>query len=73
MRVGVVSVSALTAAELRIVPFLPTYLTFQQIAARLFVSRNTVKSHTAAIYRKLGVASRAEAIEQLQELGLLDS
>jgi LuxR family maltose regulon positive regulatory protein len=72
MRTVRVGASSLTAAELRLVPFLSTYLTFPQIAERLFVSRNTIKSQAISIYQKLGVSSRGEAIEQLQEIGLLE-
>jgi LuxR family maltose regulon positive regulatory protein len=62
---------ALTSAELRVVRYLPTNLSLADIAARLYVSRNTVKSHTAAIYRKLGTTSRSEAVELARESGLL--
>jgi LuxR family maltose regulon positive regulatory protein len=62
--------SALSAAELRLVPLLATHLTLKEIGERLFISRNTVKSETVSIYRKLGVSSRSEAVERLQELGL---
>jgi LuxR family transcriptional regulator, maltose regulon positive regulatory protein len=60
----------LTAAELRVLKLLPTggYL---QMAATLYVSRNTVKTHLRSIYQKLGVTSRAEAIERALELHLL--
>jgi LuxR family maltose regulon positive regulatory protein len=63
--------STLTAAELRLLPFLATYLSFRQIAERLEISRNTVKTQAIAVYRKLGVSSRSEAIERAAELGLL--
>ena len=43
---------SLTAAELRLLPFLATHLTFPEIASRLFISRNTVKSEAVAVYRK---------------------
>jgi LuxR family transcriptional regulator, maltose regulon positive regulatory protein len=66
-------VSALTAAELRLLPLLATHLTFREIGDRFFVSRNTVKSQAISIYRKLGVSSRSDAIERAAELGLLDS
>ena len=46
---------------------------FPEIASRLFISRNTVKSEAVAIYRKLGVSSRSEAIERAVEVGLLES
>jgi LuxR family maltose regulon positive regulatory protein len=69
-----VAVSApwpLTPAELRILYLLPTHLTFREIAERLFVSTNTAKSHARAIYRKLDVSSRAEAVETAQAAGLI--
>jgi LuxR family maltose regulon positive regulatory protein len=46
---------------------------FPEIASRLFISRNTVKTEAVAIYRKLGVSSRSEAIERAVEVGLLES
>ena len=64
---------SLTAAELRLLPYLATHLTFPQIATRLFITRNTVKSEAVAIYRKLGAASRSQAIERAVEAGLLES
>jgi LuxR family maltose regulon positive regulatory protein len=60
----------LTTAEVRILELLPTS-TYLQIAATLYVSRNTVKTHLRSIYQKLGVASRAEAIERAVDLHLL--
>ena len=54
--------SQLTAAELRVLQFLPTNLSLGDVADRLYVSRNTVKTHVAAIYRKLGVSTRNEAV-----------
>ena len=71
MRTGDVGASSLTAAELRLVPLLPTHLTYPQIGVRLHVSRNTVKSQAISIFQKLGVSSRDEAIERLREIGLL--
>ena len=64
---------SLTGAELRLLPYLATHLTFPGIASRLFISRNTVKSEAVAIYRKLGVSSRSDAIERAIEVGLLES
>jgi LuxR family transcriptional regulator, maltose regulon positive regulatory protein len=60
----------LTPAELRLVPLLPTHLSFRAIAERLNISRNTVKTEAISIYRKLGVSSRSEAIRRAIELGL---
>jgi LuxR family transcriptional regulator, maltose regulon positive regulatory protein len=68
---GPVGASSLTTAELRLIPFLSTHLTFPQIGERLFVSRHTVKTQAVSIYRKLGVTSRGEAIERVEALGLL--
>jgi ATP/maltotriose-dependent transcriptional regulator MalT len=64
---------SLTAAELRLLPYLATHLTFPEIATRLFISRNTVKSEAVALCRKLGAASRSQAIERAVEIGLLES
>jgi LuxR family maltose regulon positive regulatory protein len=60
----------LTAAERRILELLPTS-TYLQMAATLYVSRNTVKTHLRSIYQKLGVASRSEAIARAIDLRLL--
>jgi LuxR family transcriptional regulator, maltose regulon positive regulatory protein len=65
--------STLTAAELRLLPLLTTHLSFREIAERLFVSRNTVKSQAISVYRKLGASSRSEAIERALERGLVDA
>ena len=64
--------SALTAAELRVLNMLPTYLSFREIGARLFVSPNTVKSQAISIYRKLNVSSRSAAVDSARRLGLLE-
>ena len=61
----------LTPAELRLLPYLQTHLTFKQIGERLFVSRNTVSSEVGSIYRKLGVSSRSDAVHQATTVGLL--
>jgi LuxR family transcriptional regulator, maltose regulon positive regulatory protein len=63
---------SLTRAELRLLPYLATHLTFREIASRLFLSRNTVKTEAVSIYRKLGASSRSETIERAIEVGLLD-
>ena len=61
----------LTTAELRLLHYLPTHLSFREIAGQLFVSTNTVKTQAQAIYRKLGVSSRAEAVACAGAAGLI--
>jgi LuxR family maltose regulon positive regulatory protein len=61
----------LTAAELRLLPLLTTHLSFREIAERLFVSRNTVKTQAISVYRKLGVSSRGEAVAHASDMGLV--
>ena len=67
-----VMAAPVTPAELRVLRYLPTHLTFAAIADELFVSRNTVKTQAIAIYRKLGVSSRDRAVQTAQSLGLLE-
>jgi LuxR family maltose regulon positive regulatory protein len=64
--------SSLTAAELRLLPLLSTHLTLKEISERLYLSRNTVKTQAASVYRKFGVASRSDAVTRMHELGLLN-
>jgi LuxR family maltose regulon positive regulatory protein len=64
--------SALTAAELRLLPLLATHLSLAEIAAELAISHNTVKSQTASLYRKLMATSREETVARSRELSLLD-
>jgi ATP/maltotriose-dependent transcriptional regulator MalT len=61
----------LTAAERRVLALLPTQLTAEQMATRLFLSRNTVKTHMRRLYLKLGVSTRTEAVERARGLRLL--
>lgn len=63
--------SALTMAEIRLLGYLPTHLTYAQIADDLCVSVNTVKSQTKAIFRKLDVESRHDAVLRGAADGLL--
>jgi LuxR family maltose regulon positive regulatory protein len=65
--------ASLTTAELRVLQLLPTHLTIGEIADRMYVSRNTVKSQTIAIYRKLGTSSRGGAVQIAAAAGLLDT
>ena len=64
--------SALTAAELRLLPLMSTHLSFPEMAAELFLSRHTIKSQAFSIYRKLGTSSRSQAVTRARELGLLE-
>jgi LuxR family maltose regulon positive regulatory protein len=68
---GAVAMLPLTPAELRLLPYLQTHLTADQIAARLFISSHTVKTELRAIYRKLGVSSRNDAVQKAIAVGLL--
>ena len=65
--------SALSAAELRVLPMLSTHLSFPEIGAQMFLSRYTVKAQATSVYRKLGVSSRSQAVARARELGLLDA
>jgi LuxR family transcriptional regulator, maltose regulon positive regulatory protein len=62
--------SALTAAELRLLPLLSTHLPVPEIAAELFLSPHTIKSEIKSIYRKLGATTRTQAVARSRELGL---
>jgi DNA-binding NarL/FixJ family response regulator len=61
----------LTERELAVLRLLPTRLSTREIGRELYVSPNTVRSHIQAIYRKLQVNSRAEAVTTARQLGLL--
>jgi LuxR family maltose regulon positive regulatory protein len=64
--------SSLTPAERRLLPLLATHLSFREIGAHLYISRNTVKTQAIAVYRKFGVTSRSAAIARAIDLGLID-
>ena len=66
-------IALLTTAELRVLRFLPTHYSFHEIAQRLHVSSNTVKTHVHAVYRKLNASSRSEAVARATRAGLLGS
>ena len=61
----------LSERELCVLRYLPTNLRGPEIAAELFVSQNTIRSHLRNLYAKLGVHSRADAVRRARELGLL--
>lgn len=64
-------VEQLTEREMEVLAYLPSRLSNASIAAQLYVSINTQKTHTKNIYRKLGVGGREEAVNRAMELGLL--
>jgi LuxR family maltose regulon positive regulatory protein len=72
MTSGRAGAATLTTAELRLLGYLPSHLSFREIADRLYVSINTVKTQAISIYTKLGVSSRSAAIEAAVDSGLLD-
>jgi LuxR family maltose regulon positive regulatory protein len=61
----------LSRRELEVLRLLATSLTGPEIAGELFISVNTVRTHTKSIYSKLGVHSRIEATERARDLGLV--
>lgn len=71
-RDGADGTPALSAAERRVLQYLPTHLPLAEIAERLYLSRHTVKSHVVAVYRKLGVANRSEAVEVAYRRSLIE-
>lgn len=62
--------SALTRRERVILSNLDEETTLEEIASRLWVSRNTVKSQVRSVYRKLGVSTRADAVARARQYGL---
>ena len=67
---GTVHVEPLTDRERDVLRLLSSDLSMREIAAELYVSHNTVKGYTKSVYRKLGVTSRAAAIEAADALDL---
>jgi LuxR family maltose regulon positive regulatory protein len=61
----------LSDAELRVLRYLPSNLKVPEIAAELFVSANTVRTHLRHIYAKLDTHTRSEAVARARDLGLL--
>ncbi len=61
----------ITARELEVLTFVARGLSNREIAQQLFVSENTVKTHCARTFSKLGAARRIQAVQRGRELGLL--
>ena len=70
-RAVAMSGAAVSEAELRVLRLLPTSLTLRGIGQELYLSLNTVKTHTRALHRKLGVTNRTEAVDRARALGIL--
>lgn len=64
-------IDGLSPRESEVLEYLPTRLSNAEIAASLFVSTNTVKTHVKHIYQKLGATDRDDAVRKAHELGLL--
>ncbi|MDQ2624032.1 MAG: LuxR C-terminal-related transcriptional regulator [Actinomycetota bacterium] len=69
-RDDVLFVEPLTRREKVVLARLSEHTTLEELAAELFVSRNTVKSQVRSVYRKIGVSTRAEAVAWAKEAGL---
>jgi ATP/maltotriose-dependent transcriptional regulator MalT len=60
----------LSDREREVLTLMASGATNKEIAKRLYLSPHTVKEHTSALYRKLGVRNRAEAVQRAERLGL---
>jgi LuxR family maltose regulon positive regulatory protein len=66
-----VLIERLTERERTVLRYLPSLMTYEEIASDLYVSVNTVKSHVYGVFRKLGVSGRRQAVRSARELRLL--
>jgi LuxR family maltose regulon positive regulatory protein len=66
-----VLIEQLTERERTVLRYLPSLMTYEEIASDLYVSVNTVKSHVYGVFRKLGVSGRRQAVRSARELRLL--
>jgi LuxR family maltose regulon positive regulatory protein len=71
LRGDLIGMTSLTTAELRLFPLLATHLSFREMGQQLYVSQHTVKTQALSIYRKIGVSTRGQAVQRVQEIGLL--
>ena len=60
----------LSSREREVLALIATGATNAEIAGQLFLSPHTVKEHTSALYRKLGVRNRAQAVQRAERIGL---
>lgn len=63
--------NALSNAELRVLRLFPGDLSYREMAQQLYVSLDTIRTHSKRIRRKLGASTRAEAVTRARELGLI--
>jgi DNA-binding CsgD family transcriptional regulator len=70
-KVATTVIEPLTNREREVLGFLPSHFSTRQIATAIYLSPNTVKTHMKAIYRKMGAASRSEAVAIAVGRGLL--
>ncbi|MEX0966866.1 MAG: response regulator transcription factor [Bacteroidia bacterium] len=68
-----IAASQLSSRELQVLELMARGYTNQEIATQLFVSRNTIKTHTSNIYSKLEVKRRTQAVQRAQEMNLITS
>jgi DNA-binding CsgD family transcriptional regulator len=61
----------ITPRELEILELIAAGLSTREIAERVFVSENTVKTHTSRVFDKLGVRRRTQAVQHARELRLI--
>ncbi len=66
-------VKDLTRRERVVLANLSEEATLEQIASKLFVTRNTVKSQVRSVYRKIGVSTRADAVKWAREAGIQEN
>jgi DNA-binding CsgD family transcriptional regulator len=70
-RADAVQAASITPAEIRVLRYLPTKLTFALIADQLGISREAAKSRAERAYRRLGVHNRADAVQRARELRII--
>ena len=68
---GTIAKLGLSTRELEVLQLMAEGLSNQEIAARLFVSLNTIKTHSSRIFEKLDVRRRTQAVEKARRLGLI--
>jgi LuxR family maltose regulon positive regulatory protein len=70
-RRALTGIEELSAREIEVLRALSGTGSLREVADALYISRNTIKTHTRALYAKLGVGTREEAVARGRELGLL--